>query len=67
MKAEKGVKSDTELTAEDLQTLIALFKEVYFKDQGSEFPQDPKVQLIEAVKAVFQKLGQPQQPLYIVV
>ncbi len=46
VKEEKGVKSDTELTADDLQQLIKLFKEVYFKHQGKEFPQDPKVQLI---------------------
>ena len=64
MNAEKGVKSDTELTAEDLQTLIALFKEVYFKDQGSEFPQDPKVQLIEAVKAVFRSWDNPRAVVY---
>ncbi|MDE6614171.1 MAG: pyruvate, phosphate dikinase, partial [Clostridia bacterium] len=64
VKAEKGVKSDTELTAEDLQTLIKLFKQVYFKDQGSEFPQDPKVQLIEAVKAVFRSWDNPRAVVY---
>ena len=64
VKAEKGVKSDTELTADDLQTLIKLFKEVYFKDQGSEFPQDPKVQLIEAVKAVFRSWDNPRAVVY---
>ncbi|MDE7215472.1 MAG: pyruvate, phosphate dikinase, partial [Clostridia bacterium] len=64
VKAEKGIESDTELTAEDLQTLIALFKEVYFKDQGSEFPQDPKVQLIEAVKAVFRSWDNPRAVVY---
>ena len=64
VKAEKGVKSDTELTAEDLQLLIKLFKEVYFKDQGSEFPQDPKVQLIEAVKAVFRSWDNPRAVVY---
>jgi len=64
VKEEKGVKSDTELTAEDLQQLIALFKEVYFKDQGAEFPQDPKVQLIEAVKAVFRSWNNPRAIVY---
>ena len=64
VKEEKGVESDTELTAEDLQTLIKLFKEVYFKDQGSEFPQDPKVQLIEAVKAVFRSWDNPRAVIY---
>ena len=64
VKEEKGVKSDTELTAEDLQQLIALFKEVYFKDQGAEFPKDPKVQLIEAVKAVFRSWNNPRAIVY---
>ena len=64
VKEEKGIKSDTELTAEDLQQLIKLFKEVYFKDQGSEFPQDPKVQLIEAVKAVFRSWNNPRAIVY---
>ena len=64
VKEEKGVESDTELTAEDLQKLISLFKEVYFKDQGSEFPQDPKVQLIEAVKAVFRSWDNPRAVVY---
>ena len=64
VKEEKGIKSDTELTAEDLQELIKLFKEVYFKDQGSEFPQDPKVQLIEAVKAVFRSWNNPRAIVY---
>ena len=64
VKAEKGVKSDTELTADDLKILIKLFKEVYFKDQGSEFPQDPKVQLIEAVKAVFRSWDNPRAVVY---
>lgn len=64
VKEERGIKSDTELTAEDLQELIKLFKEVYFKDQGSEFPQDPKVQLIEAVKAVFRSWNNPRAIVY---
>ncbi len=64
VKEEKGVKSDTELTADDLQQLIKLFKEVYFKHQGKEFPQDPKVQLIEAVKAVFRSWDNPRAIVY---
>ncbi|MDE6189057.1 MAG: pyruvate, phosphate dikinase [Clostridia bacterium] len=64
VKAEKGIVSDTELTAEDLQNLIALFKEVYRKHQNSEFPQDPKVQLIEAVKAVFRSWDNPRAVVY---
>ena len=64
VKEEKGVKSDTELPADDLQQLIKLFKEVYFKHQGKEFPQDPKVQLIEAVKAVFRSWDNPRAIVY---
>lgn len=52
-KEKKGVKLDTELTADDLKELIAQFKAFYHKSLGVEFPQDPKEQLIGAVKAVF--------------
>ena len=61
LKEEKGVKMDTELTAEDLQELIAKFKKFYKEDQGEDFPQDPKVQLIEAVKAVFRSWNNPKR------
>ena len=53
MKEKKGVKLDTELTAADLKELVAKFKEVYKTQKGEEFPQDSRVQLMEAVKAVF--------------
>ena len=53
IKEEKGVKYDTELNAEDLMEVVEIYKEEYKKHAGSEFPQDPKVQLMEAVKAVF--------------
>ncbi|MDE7070655.1 MAG: pyruvate, phosphate dikinase [Clostridia bacterium] len=64
VKEEKGVKSDTELDAEDMKKLIKLFKQVYFEHQGAEFPQDPKVQLIEAVKAVFRSWDNPRAIVY---
>ena len=64
VKEEKGVKSDTELDADDMKKLIKLFKKVYLEDQGSEFPQDPKVQLIEAVKAVFRSWDNPRAIVY---
>ena len=64
LKEAKGVKLDTELTAEDLQELIAKFKQFYKEDQGQEFPQDPKVQLIEAVKAVFRSWNNPRAIVY---
>ena len=53
MKEEKGVKLDTELTAADLKELVAKFKAIYKEQKGEDFPQDSKVQLMEAVKAVF--------------
>ena len=53
IKEEKGAKYDTDLTAEDMMEVTAKFKEVYKGLAGEDFPQDPKVQLIEAVTAVF--------------
>ena len=53
IKDSKGVNFDTELTAEDLQEVIKKFKQIYKDKMGSDFPQEPKVQLMEAVKAVF--------------
>ena len=64
LKHERGVTQDTELTAEDLQELIAKFKRFYKEDQGDDFPQDPKVQLIEAVKAVFRSWNNPRAIVY---
>ena len=53
IKKEKGVELDTELTAEDLEEVVKIYKEEYERLAGSEFPQDPKEQLMAAVKAVF--------------
>ena len=53
IKEEKGVEFDTDLTAEDLMEVVNIYKEEYKKHAGVDFPQDPKVQLLEAVKAVF--------------
>ena len=53
IKEEKGVEYDTELTAEDLKEVVEIYKKEYVKHAGCEFPQDPKVQLMEAIKAVF--------------
>ena len=53
IKEEKGVTSDLELTADDMVEVTEKFKENYKELAGEEFPQDPKVQLLEAVKAVF--------------
>ena len=53
IKEEKGVKLDTELTAEDLEEVVKIYKKEYKKHAGVEFPQDPKEQLMAAVEAVF--------------
>ncbi len=54
IKAEKGVKFDTDLDADDLKEVIKRYKKgIYRKALNEEFPQDPKDQLFEAIKAVF--------------
>lgn len=65
VKEKKGVRFDTELTAEDLKELIEKFKKVY-KDSmnGQDFPQDPKEQLMEAIKAVFRSWDNPRAIVY---
>ena len=65
MKEEKGVKYDTELTAEDLKELANKFKAVYKEAMnGAEFPQDPVEQLMGAVKAVFRSWDNPRAIVY---
>ena len=65
MKEAKGVHYDTELTADDLKELISRFKAMYKKAMnGEEFPQDPRVQLMEAVKAVFRSWDNPRAIVY---
>ncbi|MBE6627529.1 MAG: pyruvate, phosphate dikinase [Ruminococcaceae bacterium] len=64
MKEEKGVKQDVELTAEDLKELANQFKAEYKAKIGSDFPSDPKEQLIGAVKAVFRSWDNPRANVY---
>ena len=64
IKQEKGIKYDNELTTEDLQRLVSEFKEVYKKEQGVDFPQDPKDQLVEAIEAVFKSWDNPRAIVY---
>jgi len=65
IKEKKKVKYDTELTTEDLQELITRFKKVYQEHMdGEEFPQDVKVQLMGAVKAVFRSWDNPRAIVY---
>ena len=64
MKEEKGVKLDTELTADDLKALAEQFKAEYKAKIGADFPQDPKEQLIGAIKAVFRSWDNPRANVY---
>lgn len=63
-KALKGVKFDVDLTAEDLENVIEGYKQIVKESMGKDFPQDPKVQLIEAVKAVFRSWNNDRAILY---
>ncbi len=64
VKKDHGYAYDTELTAEDLQGVIAQYKAIYKEKMGEEFPQDPKVQLMEAIKAVFRSWDNPRANYY---
>ena len=64
LKDKKGVKQDVELDADDMKELVKLFKEFYKNEKGEDFPQDPKVQLMEAVKAVFRSWDNPRANVY---
>ena len=64
MKAERGVKLDTELTADDLKELVTRFKEIYRREKNSDFPNNPSEQLIEAVEAVFRSWNNPRAITY---
>ena len=65
VKEEKGVHYDTELTVDDLKELVKRFKKVYSNNMnGEEFPQDPKEQLMGAVKAVFRSWDNPRAIVY---
>ncbi|NLO40129.1 MAG: pyruvate, phosphate dikinase [Ruminiclostridium sp.] len=64
MKEQKGVTNDTQLDADDLKLLAKQFKELYLKEKGEAFPQDPRVQLMEAIKAVFRSWDNPRAIYY---
>ena len=64
MKEKKGVKLDIELTAADLKELAEQFKAEYKKQIGEDFPSDPKIQLYEAIKAVFRSWDNPRANVY---
>ena len=64
MKAEKGVQFDVDLTADDLKELARQFKAEYKAKIGDDFPSDPKVQLYEAIRAVFRSWDNPRANVY---
>ena len=64
IKEKRGIKYDTELTEDDLKELIVRFKQVYKENKNQDFPQEPKEQLIEAVKAVFRSWDNPRAIVY---
>ena len=63
-KEEKGVEYDTELTADDMKKFTDIFKKLYHDEMGTDFPQDPKVQLMEAIKAVFRSWDNERAIIY---
>ena len=64
MKEHKGVEFDTDLTADDLKELVVRFKALYRNEKGEDFPQDPKIQLMESIKAVFRSWDNPRAIYY---
>ena len=63
-KEEKGVKQDTELDTEDMKDLVVRFKALYRERKETDFPTEPRVQLMEAVKAVFRSWDNPRANVY---
>lgn len=64
IKAQKGAKYDTDLNANDMKEIVLRFKNIYKEKKGVEFPQDPKEQLFEAIKAVFRSWDNPRAIYY---
>ena len=64
MKADRGVQQDVELTADDLKELASQFKAEYKEKIGADFPDDPKEQLMGAIKAVFRSWDNPRANVY---
>lgn len=64
VKEENGAHFDTDLTADNLKEVVKRYKELFKKEKGFDFPQDPKIQLMEAVKAVFRSWDNPRAIVY---
>lgn len=64
VKESNGYKFDTDLTVDDLKEIVVEFKNIYKKEVGEEFPQDPKKQLMLAIEAVFRSWNNPRAIVY---
>ena len=64
MKEARGIKMDTEFTADDMKEMAAKFKAYYKEQKGVDFPTDPRVQMMESVKAVFRSWDNPRANYY---
>lgn len=64
VKADNGVELDSDLSAENLKEIVALYKDMYKEIKGEDFPQDPKDQLIASVEAVFRSWDNPRAIVY---
>ncbi len=64
LKAEKGIKNDLDLDAEDMKVLVKKFKEFYKQELGEDFPSDPKDQMMEAIEAVFRSWNNERAIFY---
>ena len=63
-KESRGYKYDTELTTQDLKQIVKQYKELFLDQMGYEFPEDPKVQLMAAVEAIFKSWNNPRAITY---
>ncbi len=64
IKEEKGARFDTDLTADDLKEVVKKYKVLFKNEKGFDFPQDPKEQMMEAIKAVFRSWDNPRAIVY---
>lgn len=64
VKEEKQIKFDTDLKVDDLKEIVETYKELYKKEKDEDFPQDPKIQLMETIKAVFRSWDNPRAVIY---
>ena len=64
VKDENGARFDTDLNAENLREVVRRYKDLYKREKGEEFPQDPRIQLMESIKAVFRSWDNPRAIVY---